>query len=85
MLFRETVAVYCENHTEHTDTLCGQNAELFNIVVHMVTIVLEGVKITFPKRIELIFKYGLQSSWKQVVVRLLWNECRVLYATVALH
>jgi hypothetical protein len=25
--FRETVAVYCENHTEHTDTLCGQNAE----------------------------------------------------------
>jgi hypothetical protein len=28
MLFRETVAVYCENHTEHTDTLCGQNAEI---------------------------------------------------------
>jgi hypothetical protein len=27
MLFRETVAVYCENHTEHTDTLCEQNAE----------------------------------------------------------
>jgi hypothetical protein len=26
-LFRETVAVYWENHTEHTDTLCGQNAE----------------------------------------------------------
>jgi hypothetical protein len=27
MLFRETVAVYCENHTEHTNTLYGQNAE----------------------------------------------------------
>jgi hypothetical protein len=27
MLFRETVAVYCENHTEHTDTLCGLNVE----------------------------------------------------------
>jgi hypothetical protein len=27
MLFRETVAVCCGNHTEHTDTLCGQNAE----------------------------------------------------------
>jgi hypothetical protein len=27
MLFRETVAVYCENHTEHTGTLCGKNAE----------------------------------------------------------
>jgi hypothetical protein len=25
MLFGETVAVYCEKHTEHTDTLCGQN------------------------------------------------------------
>jgi hypothetical protein len=28
MLFGETVAVYWANHTEHTDTLCGQNAEL---------------------------------------------------------
>jgi hypothetical protein len=28
MLFGETVAVYCKNHTEHTDTLCGQNAEI---------------------------------------------------------
>jgi hypothetical protein len=27
MLFRETVAVYYENHTEHTNTLFGQNAE----------------------------------------------------------
>jgi hypothetical protein len=29
MLFGETVAVYCENHTEYTDTLCGQNAEFW--------------------------------------------------------
>jgi hypothetical protein len=29
MLFGETVAVYRENHTEHTDTLCGQNAQYF--------------------------------------------------------
>jgi hypothetical protein len=27
MVFGETVAVYCENHTKHTDTFCGQNAE----------------------------------------------------------
>jgi hypothetical protein len=27
MLFGETVAVYCENHAEHTDTLCGENVE----------------------------------------------------------
>jgi hypothetical protein len=25
MLFGETLAVYCENHMEPTDTLCGQN------------------------------------------------------------
>jgi hypothetical protein len=24
MLFRETAAVYCENYTEHINTLCGQ-------------------------------------------------------------
>jgi hypothetical protein len=30
MLFRETVAVYCENHTEHINTLCAQNAEILN-------------------------------------------------------
>jgi translation initiation factor IF-1 len=29
MLFREAVAVYCENHTEHPNTLCGQNAEFY--------------------------------------------------------
>jgi hypothetical protein len=27
MLFGETVAVYCENHTEHTDTRCAKNEE----------------------------------------------------------
>jgi hypothetical protein len=32
MLFRETVAVYCENHTGQTDTLCGQNAVYINSV-----------------------------------------------------
>jgi hypothetical protein len=29
MLFGETVAVYCENHTEHTD--CGQIAEFWYV------------------------------------------------------
>jgi hypothetical protein len=29
MLFGEIVAVYCENHMEHTNTLCGQNAEFW--------------------------------------------------------
>jgi hypothetical protein len=28
-MFGETVAVYCENRTEHTNTPFGQNAEIF--------------------------------------------------------
>jgi hypothetical protein len=27
MLFREIVTVYCDNNTEHTNTLRGQNCE----------------------------------------------------------
>jgi hypothetical protein len=27
MLFRQTVAVYCENHMEHTNILCGQKTQ----------------------------------------------------------
>jgi hypothetical protein len=29
-LFGKRVAVYCESHKEHIDTLCGQNAEFCN-------------------------------------------------------
>jgi translation initiation factor IF-1 len=36
MLFGETVAVYCENHMEHTNTLCGQNAETLYIRIQSV-------------------------------------------------
>jgi hypothetical protein len=32
MVFREISAVYCENHTEHINTLCGQNAVYVNSV-----------------------------------------------------
>jgi hypothetical protein len=38
MLFKEAVAVYCENNTEHTDTACRQNAE-FLVLKCMVRIV----------------------------------------------
>jgi hypothetical protein len=31
MLFRETVAVYCDKRTEHAKTLCGQNAEFWYV------------------------------------------------------
>jgi hypothetical protein len=32
MLFRETVAVYCENRTEHTDTLCMGRMQSFSVL-----------------------------------------------------
>jgi hypothetical protein len=31
MLFREIIAVYCENHTGHINTLCVQNAHFLNV------------------------------------------------------
>jgi hypothetical protein len=45
MLFREIIAVYCENHTEHINTLCGQNAEslMLTQVVYILTSVLQSV------------------------------------------
>jgi hypothetical protein len=42
MLFGETVAVYCENHTKLSNTLCGQNVQFIVLkqVVRRVTTVL---------------------------------------------
>jgi len=39
MLYREIMAVCCEIHTKHINTLCGENVELLNVklVVHIVT------------------------------------------------
>jgi hypothetical protein len=37
MVFWETVTIYCENHMEHTNTFCGQNAE-FIMLKHVVYI-----------------------------------------------
>jgi hypothetical protein len=31
MLFRYIIAVYCENHTEHINTLRGQKAQVLNV------------------------------------------------------
>ena len=43
MLYKERIAVCSRIHTEHINTLCGQNVELLNIklVVHIVTTGLE--------------------------------------------
>ena len=39
MLYREIITVCSQIHTKHTNTLCGQNVELFNVklAVHIVT------------------------------------------------
>jgi hypothetical protein len=31
MVFRETVAVYCENYAEQINAQCGQNAEVLYV------------------------------------------------------
>jgi hypothetical protein len=40
MLFKKIIAVFSRIHTEHINTLCGQNVELLNakLVEHIVTI-----------------------------------------------
>jgi translation initiation factor IF-1 len=37
MLCRKTVAVYCENHKKHRDTLCGQNVVRTSQETHYVS------------------------------------------------
>jgi hypothetical protein len=32
MLFAEIIGVYYENHTEHINTLCEQNAKFYNVI-----------------------------------------------------
>jgi len=46
MLYREIMAVCSQIHTEHINTLCGQNVELLNVklAVHIVTTGLQSVK-----------------------------------------
>jgi hypothetical protein len=48
MLYSEIIAVCSQIHTKHTNTLCGQKAELLNVqlAVHIVTIALQWAKRT---------------------------------------
>jgi hypothetical protein len=52
MLLREIVAVYCENRTEHINTLCGQNAE-FSYLEVRTSQETHSVSITTPNRLML--------------------------------
>jgi hypothetical protein len=51
MLFKETIAVYCENHTEYTDALPGQYLNLsfiiFKAVAHVITTVFKQLIIRY--------------------------------------
>jgi hypothetical protein len=55
MLVRETVAVYCENHTEHINTLCGQNAETLYIRIQSV---LHRKHVTSPLQRPTVYLLG---------------------------
>jgi hypothetical protein len=48
MLYSEIIAVCSQIHTKHTNTLCGQNDELLNVilVVHIATTQLQWEKST---------------------------------------
>jgi hypothetical protein len=43
MLFGETVAVYCENHTEHTTALCMGRKQSFCVLKETVPTVTTGL------------------------------------------
>jgi hypothetical protein len=74
MLFREIIAVYCENQTEHINTLCGQNAEFSSYLtgntlrLHYKAQPVNAVK--GKKRCLLLEPYGTHKYT-------LWAECRV--------
>jgi hypothetical protein len=50
MLFRGTVAVYCENHTEHTNTLCGLNAQFCNIYKFSPYLTVDTLRLRYIKQ-----------------------------------
>jgi hypothetical protein len=54
MMNREMIAVSSQNLTKHKYTLCGQNVELFNVIL-VLNIVITGIQT---------FKY---KSYKQVI------------------
>jgi hypothetical protein len=51
----ETIAVHCENHTEPTNTLCGQNVE-FNMLKQVVHIEPLGLKMLNKKKISSVWE-----------------------------
>jgi hypothetical protein len=67
MLFGEVIAVYCENHTEHINTLCGQNAETLYIRIQFVPHRKQHFSATETNRLMLFLEKSL------FIVRTIWN------------
>jgi hypothetical protein len=65
MLFRETVAVYCENHTEHADTLYGQNAECILFFVLYSAVLSVSKTMAWNGK---VLNIELERIWKDAVV-----------------
>jgi hypothetical protein len=43
MLFRKIIAVYCENYTKHTNTICGQKMRSISVLKQVVDILTTGL------------------------------------------
>ena len=55
MLYREIIAVYSELHTEHINTMCGQNVEFVNVKpsdAQYSVVTDKGINITFISKKE---------------------------------
>jgi hypothetical protein len=64
MLFGETVAVYCENHTEHTDKLCVQNVGFFLLSKQMVHI------LTTVRLMDIVMGTGVRGGERASIYRI---------------
>jgi hypothetical protein len=65
MLFRETVAVYCENHREHTNTLCLGRMQSISMLKQVVYIVATGLKKGN--------KYKLKSMFSNILAKIIFS------------
>jgi hypothetical protein len=78
MLYREIIAVCSEIHTEHINTLCGQNEELLcvKLVVHIVTTGLYMVKHAAFRRTPGGVSQPAQSAcsyWRFFLTTVVWT------------
>jgi hypothetical protein len=62
MLLGETVAVNCESHTEHTDTLCGQEQVLGNrIVFRKFKVRMSSQVVTILRHLAALYSFAQQN------------------------